>query len=119
VAEHGGDRFQAHAPVDRLGGQRVAQLVGVDVWQAGGCSGPVDMAGDRVTIELCAVFPRQLKGIVRCDVAGAVVVDELNEVWMQRQVAVLAQLADRDVQPRPAADLHDRIRAQGGVFADA
>jgi hypothetical protein len=34
VTEEGGDRFEAHAPVDRLGGQRAAELVGVDVHAA-------------------------------------------------------------------------------------
>ena len=34
VAEEGGDRLQAHAPVDGLGGQGVAELVGVDVSDA-------------------------------------------------------------------------------------
>jgi hypothetical protein len=31
LSEHRGDRFEAHAAVDGLGGQGVAQLVGVDV----------------------------------------------------------------------------------------
>ena len=37
---------------------------------------------------------------------------------VQGKVAVLAELADRDVQPRAGADVHDRIGAQGGVLAD-
>ena len=37
---------------------------------------------------------------------------------MQRQVAVLAELADRDVQPRARADVHHRISAQRGVLTD-
>ena len=36
VPEQRGDGFEAHAPVDGLGGQGVAQLVRVDVTDSGG-----------------------------------------------------------------------------------
>ena len=36
VSEQGGDGFQAHATVDGLGGEGVAELVRVDVRQPGG-----------------------------------------------------------------------------------
>jgi len=118
VTEHRGDRFQAHAAVDRLGGQRVPELVGVDVGQPGGGASLVDVAGDGVPVGRLAVFPRQQQGIAGGDVTGAVVVDQGDQVRVQRQVAVLAELAGRDVQPRAGADVHDRISAQRGVFAD-
>ena len=51
-------------------------------------------------------------------VRGAVVVDQGDQVRVQRQVAVFAELADRDVQPRARADVHHRISAQRGVLAD-
>ena len=51
-------------------------------------------------------------------VGGAVVVDQLDELGVQRQVAVLAELADRDVQPGRGTDLHDRVGGQGGELAD-
>jgi hypothetical protein len=51
-------------------------------------------------------------------VGGAVVVDQGGQVRVQRQVAVLAELADRDVQPRAGADLDHGISLQGGVLAD-
>ena len=35
MSEECGDGFQTHAAVDGLGGQGVAQLVGVDVFQTG------------------------------------------------------------------------------------
>jgi hypothetical protein len=38
------------------------------------------------------------------DVGGAVVIDQGDHVGVQRQVTVLAELADRDVQPRAGAD---------------
>jgi hypothetical protein len=52
------------------------------------------------------------------DVGGAVVADEGDQVWVQRQVAVLAQLADRHVQPVGGADEHDRVGAQADELAD-
>jgi hypothetical protein len=118
VAEHRRDRFQAHAPVDRLGGQSVPELVGVDVRQPGGGAGFVDVAGHSVPVGRLAVLPGQQQRVCRIDMTGAVVVDQGDQVRAQRQVAVLAQLADRDVQPRAGADVHDRIGAQGGVLAD-
>ena len=118
VAEHRGDRLQAHAAVDRLGGQRVPELVGVDVGQPGGGAGLVDVAGDGVPVGRLAVLPGQQQRVGRVDVRGAVLVDQGDQVRVQRQVAVLAELADRDVQPRPGADLHHGISAQGGVLAD-
>ena len=59
VAEHRGDRLQAHAAVDGLGGQGVPELVGVDVGQPGGGAGLVDIAGDGVPVRRAAVLPRQ------------------------------------------------------------
>jgi hypothetical protein len=46
VAEEGGDRFEAHASVDRLGRQRVAQGVRVDVTNAGDAGTAGDDPGD-------------------------------------------------------------------------
>ena len=47
VPEQSSDRLEAHAPVDRLGGERVAQLVGMDVADPGplGHAGHVAMDG--------------------------------------------------------------------------
>ena len=118
MTEHGGDRLQAHPAVDGLGGQRVPQLVGVDVGQPGGGAGLVDHPGDGVPVQRAAVLPRQQQRVRRAHVRAAVVVDQGDQVRVQRQVAVLAELADRDVQPGPGTDLHHGVRAQGGVLAD-
>jgi hypothetical protein len=118
MPEHRGDGLQAHAAVDGLGGQRVSELVGVDVGQPGGGAGPVDHPGDGVPVQRAAVLPWQQQRVACWDVPGPVVVDEDQELRVQRQVAVLAELADRDVQPRPGADLHHRVRAQRDVLAD-
>jgi len=59
MPEHRGDGLQGHAAVDRLGGQGVPQLVGVQVREPGGGAGFVEVAGDRVPVDRLAVFPRQ------------------------------------------------------------
>ena len=96
----------------------MAQLVGVDVGQPGGGAGLVDVAGDGVPVGRLAVLPGQQQRVGGVDVRGAVLVDQGDQVRVQRQVAVLAELADRDVQPRAGADLHDRVGLQAGVLAD-
>ena len=90
----------------------------MDVRQAGGGAGLVDPAGDGVPVGRLAVLPRQQQRIAGCDVTAAVVVDEGDELRVQRQVPVFAELADRDVQPRPGADVHHGVGAQRGVLAD-
>jgi hypothetical protein len=72
-----------------------------------------------VPVGRLAVLAGQQQRVRRVDVTGAVVIDQGDQVGVQRQVAVLAELADRDVQPRPGADLHHGVRAQGGVLADS
>ena len=119
MAEHRGDGLQAHAAVDRLGRQRMPELVGVDMTQPGGGGGLVDVTGDGMPVGWLAVLAGKQQGVAVGDVTGAVVVDEGDQVRVQRQVAVLAQLADRDVQPRAGADVHDSISAQRGVLAHA
>ena len=65
-----------------------------------------------------AVLPRQQQRMPGRHVSGAVVVDQRHQVRVQRQVAVLAELADRDVQPGCGADLHDGVGGQAGELAD-
>ena len=43
------------------------------------------------------------------DVPGAVFADQLDQVRVQRQVAVVVQVAQRDVLPVPGADPHRRV----------
>ncbi len=81
----------------------VAELVRVDVREPGGGAGLVDPAGDGVPVGGLAVLSRQQQRAGRIDVTGAVVVDEGDQLGVQAQVPVLAELADRDVQPRSGA----------------
>jgi hypothetical protein len=106
VPEHRRDGLQAHPAVDGLGGQRVPQLAGVDAGQPGGGAGLAVVAGHGVPAGRLAVLPRQQQRVGRAGITGSVVIDQGGQVRVQRQVAVLAELADRDVQPRPGADLH-------------
>ncbi len=58
VPEQRGDRLQAHAPVDRLGGQGVPQSVGVHAVDAGGAADAGDGAFDDEAVERAAVTRR-------------------------------------------------------------
>jgi hypothetical protein len=79
VAEHGGDRLQAHAAVG-LGGQRVTQLMRMQMRQPGGPAGPVDHPGDGVPVQCGAVRSRQQQRMIGRHVPGAVVVDQRDQV---------------------------------------
>ena len=57
MPEQCGDRLEAHAPVDGLGGQRVAQLVRMDVADAGPLGHRGDVALDGAPVERLAVVP--------------------------------------------------------------
>jgi hypothetical protein len=118
MAEEGGDGLQAHAAVDRLGGQSMPELMRMDVRQPGCGACPVDHPGDGVPVQRPAVLAGQQERIIRPDVGGAVAVDEGDQLGVQRQVAVLAELADRDVQPGPGAYEDDCIGLQAGELAD-
>ena len=118
MAQEGGDRLQAHAAVDRLGGEGVPELVGMDVGQPGSGAGPVDHPGDGVPVQRAAVLPRQQQRVTCGDMGSPVGVDERDELGVQRQVAVLAELADRDVQPGPGTDQDHSIGGQAGELAD-
>ena len=51
-------------------------------------------------------------------VLGSVVVDQRDEVGVQRKVAVVVELADRHVQPGCGTDVYDGVGRQRGVLAD-
>src|SRR4029078_6051992 len=58
VPQQRGDRFEAHAPVDGLGGQGVAQLVGGGA-AAGGAPDAADDPADHVAVQRPAVVGGQ------------------------------------------------------------
>ena len=114
MAEHGGDGLQAHAPVDGLGGQGVAQLVGVEVAEPGPAGHPVEHAGDHVAVQRPALHAEQeaLAGMGRPP--G---VEQGQQHRVQRDVAVVAQLAHRHLQPPALPDAHHRVGLQGADLA--
>jgi hypothetical protein len=50
-------------------------------------------------------------------VAGAPVVEEVDQDRVQWQVSVVAELADRGPQPVVATGTHDSVRLQGAQLA--
>ena len=64
------------------------------------------------------VLPGQQQRMLGRDVGCAVVGDQVDQLGVQRQVAVLAELADRDVQPGSGPDLDHRIRGECSELTD-
>ena len=97
MPEHGGDGLETHPAVDCLGRERVAELVRVDVSEAGGAAHAFDDPADVMTIESSAVMVQQvfINGWVR----GGPVGKESLRVGVQRHVTVVVKFADRDPQP--------------------
>ena len=55
VTEQSGNGLEAHAPVDHSGGECVAELVGMDVTDAGTLGHPIDVAMDGAAVKGLAV----------------------------------------------------------------
>jgi hypothetical protein len=118
MAEQGGDGLQPHAAVDGLGGQRVAQPVRVHAGNPGGPAHAGDDAADEVAVQRAAVISDQpLAAADVLQVGGGPGGEQLDELGVQRDVAVVAELAERDPQPVPGADLDDRVGLQVREFA--
>ncbi len=121
MPEKCGYHLERHAPVDGLGRERVTQTVRADVADPRGPGrlgdGPVDAA----LADALAVLDKQ----VRAAQAGRSVrdpgVEQFFELWVQRDVAVRAELADGHVKPVGGADLHDGVdgEVQELAFAQA
>ena len=120
MAEERGDGFEAHAAIDGLGRESVAELVRVDPADAGVVRDPADHAADAVAVDGGDVVGEESSGA--CDVvrvAGLPVGDQVDECRVERDVAVVAELADGDVQGVMVADLDNGICGQVAEFADA
>jgi hypothetical protein len=87
-------------------------------WSPRCSASAVDHPGDAVTVQRAAALVGQQQGVLGVDERGAVLLDAGDQVRVQRQVPVLAQLADRDVQPRCGPDLNDSVGLQCDVLAD-
>ena len=110
VPEEGGDGFKSHAAVDGLGGEGVTQLVRVHVADAGVTSHPPDDAGGQVSVDRAPVVgnqPAVLADVL--DVVRRPGGKEMDQLRVQRHVAVVAKLADRDTKPMIVSDAHHGV----------
>ena len=95
----------------------VAELVGVNVTDPGDLGDTAQHAGDHVPIEATAVKGDEpVKVIVTVCVVGF---EEIDELWVQRDVAVVVQFADRNPQPVPARHQHHGVERQSAELANA
>src|SRR5262249_54707813 len=88
---------KSHAAVDRPGGQGVPQPMRVNARDAGGVSDAVDDSADRVPVDRTAMVDDE--AAVRADVLEVrrgPVAEQCHQLRVQRDVAVVAQLAQRD-----------------------
>ena len=118
VSEQRGDGFEAHAAVDGLGGERVAELVGVHGTPAARPT-RATMRPMRPVERAVVVGDQSLVAADVFEVGRGPVGEQLDEVGVQRDVAVVAELADRDPQPVAVADQHDRVGGEVAEFAGA
>ena len=96
----------------------MSQLMGGDVADPGNVGDVSQRGGDAVTTYRSIVFEQKAIGAQPMwSVLGDPVVEQLFELWVQRDVAVVVQLADRDPQPVGRADLHDRVDGEGQQLA--
>ncbi len=75
-----------------------------------------DDAGDLVPVQRFAVANDQPVSVVVA--ASKMVVDEFDELWVERDVAVVVEFPDRDTKPVAAVDEHDSIRGEGAEFSN-
>ena len=94
--------------------------MGGDVADAGGFGNASQRGGHAVATDRSITFEQKAIG---AQSAGSVmadpVVEQVLQLRVQRDVAVVVQLADRDPQPVGGSDLDDRVNGQGEQFAAA
>src|SRR5436190_24299173 len=104
MAQEGGNGLERHAPVDALGSEGVAELVGMYPADASASSHGGDVAVDGAPVEglMVVAFDEQTG---RCrSPPGPVVVDQTDQERMQRDGAVVVEFAQRDAQPVGVAE---------------
>ena len=61
-------------------------------------------------------MPRPVDVVVT---VGVVSVEELDKLGVQRDVAVVVELADGDSEPVPTGHVNDRVKGKGAELTDA
>ncbi len=119
LSKQGRDGVKAHAPVHRLGSQGMSQLMGGDVADTGHVGDAAQRSRHALVADRSIVFDQKVIGAqpVR-SVVGDPVIKQVLELWVQRDIAVVVQLADRDAQPvtfwfqvRPVEAVHQGLSA--------
>ena len=89
------------------------------VTDAGVLRDPADHAGDAMAVDRGNAVGEQAPGAGDVDGVGLLpVVDQRDQGRVERDVAVVAELADGDVQPVVVADFDDRIGGQVAELTD-
>ena len=102
VAEQGGDRLEPHAAVDRLGGQGVPQLVRVQAGHSGAFADSRDDAADGVALWVASMVGEEpMIGADVREIDRGPLGEQVDQLRVQRHVAVVAEFAERDAQPVP------------------
>ena len=112
------DGLEAHALVHRLGGHGVAQLMGMDMSDAGLLRAAVAHPGDRVAVQGTALVGEEQPAHPAVWI-GRPVPEHRHQLRVQRDVAVVVELADGDPQPVPVTDLDHGIGLEGAELAHA
>jgi hypothetical protein len=119
MTEEGGDGLHGHPPVDCLGGQGVAELVGMNVGDAGASGDGGDVAVDGAAVEGSPVVAFDEAPRTRSGAGGSVVVNEFDQRRQQWHVAVVVQLADGDAHPVGVADEDHGVVLEAGQLTGA
>jgi hypothetical protein len=92
--------------------------MGGDVADPGGVGQVPQRFGHAVVADGPVVFEQKAIGAQPGGpVVGDPVIEQLFELWVQWDVAVIVQFADPDPQPVGGADLHDRVDGEGQQLA--
>jgi len=117
VTQEGGDGFEAHSPVDGLGAEGVTQLVGVDMADPGSFGDPANHPGDPMPVNGADVVGEEPAVAGDMDsVVGLPPSNEFDQVGMERNIPVVAEFPDWDMQPVVFTDTNDRVGGQVGEF---
>lgn len=104
----------------KLGGEGVAELVGVDVSDAGSsCGGGADAVNGARHDRCVVIGDESALSADVVGVGGGPLGEQGDEVGVEWDEPVVAQLADGDAQPVGVTDLGDGVSGEVAEFAGA